>query len=50
MQLTARLAASGTAGAVGVINHARVPQAVLVALVVWFKEFFALYRSACALI
>ena len=49
-QLAARLVASSTAKAAGVINHARVPQAVLIVLVVWFKEFFALYCLACALI
>ena len=49
-QLAARLAAGGTAKAVGVINYARVPQAVLIVLIVWFKEFFTLYYLACALI
>ena len=34
MWLAARLVAGGTAGAVGVINCARVPQAVFIVLVV----------------
>ena len=48
--LAARLAAGGTAGAVEVADCARVPRAVLIMLVVWFKEFFALYCLAYALI
>ena len=50
MRLAARLAAGGTARAVGVIDRAGVPRAVLVVLIVWFKEFFTLYRSAYTLI
>ena len=49
-QLAVRLAASGTARAAGVIDYARVLWAVLIALVVWFKEFFTLYCLAYALI
>ena len=32
--LATRLAAGGIAGAIGVINHARVPQAILIVLIV----------------
>jgi len=38
------------ASAVGVTNCARALQAVLIALIVWFKEFLALYRLAHTLI
>jgi hypothetical protein len=52
--LAARLAAGLTAGciagAVGVIDCARALRAVLRVLIVWFKEFLALYRLAYALI
>ena len=34
MRLAARLAASGTAGAIGVIDYAGVPQAVFIVLIV----------------
>ena len=50
MRLAAKLAASGTARAVRVVNRIRALQAVLIVLMVWFKEFFALYRLAYALI
>ena len=49
-QLAARLAAGSTARATGVIDYARVLQAILIVLVVWFKEFFTLYYLACTLI
>jgi len=38
------------ASAVGVTNYARALWAVIIALIVWFKEFLALYRLAYALI
>jgi len=38
------------AGAIGVADYARALQAVLVALIVWFEEFLALYCLAYALI
>jgi len=38
------------ASAIGVADCARVLWAVLIALIVWFEEFLALYRLACALI
>jgi len=38
------------ASAVGVIDYARVLWAVYIVLIVWFKEFLALYRLAYALI
>jgi len=52
--LAARLAAKLTVGCiasvVGVIDRARVLQAVYKVLVVWFGEFLALYRLDYALI
>ena len=50
MRLAAKLTVGCMAGAIGVTNCARALWAVLIALVVWFKEFLALYRSAYALI
>ena len=38
------------AGAIGVTNRARALWAVLIALIVWVREFLALYRLVCALI
>ena len=38
------------AGAIGVADYARALWAVLIVLMVWFKEFLALYRLARALI
>ena len=38
------------AGAIGVINRAKVLRAVYVVLIVWFREFLALYRLAYTLI
>ena len=49
-QLATRLAVGCTAGDKGVADCAGALRAVLVKLVVWFKEFLALYRSARALI
>ena len=49
-RLAAELTAGCAAGAVGVAGYIRVLRAVLVALVVWFKEFLALYRLAYTLI
>ena len=49
-RLAAGLAAGYTAGDTGVADCARALRAVLIELVVWFKEFLALYRSARALI
>jgi len=49
-RLAAELTAGCTAGAIGVANCARALRAVLVALIVWFEEFLALYRLARALI
>jgi len=48
--LAAELMVGCTAGAVGVADYTRALWAVLVALIVWFKEFLALYCLACALI
>ena len=39
-----------TAGAIGVTDHARVLRAVYKVLIVWFREFLALYRLDHALI
>ena len=49
-RLAAKLTAGCTAGAAGVVDRAGVLWAVLVVLMVWFKEFLALYRLAYALI
>jgi len=52
-ELAAQLATELTAGmvsATGVTDYAGVLQAVFVALMVWFKEFLALYCSTYALI
>ena len=49
-QLATKLTAGCTAGAVGVVDRARVLQAVFIVLIVWFKEFLALCRSAYTLI
>jgi len=49
-RLAAKLTAGYTASAVEVANYARALRAVLVALIVWFKEFLALYYLAYALI
>ena len=50
MWLAAKLTAGYTAGAIGVINCTRALWAVLIALIVWFEEFLALYYSAYTLI
>ena len=50
VQLAAKLTAGCTAGAIGVADRARVLRAVYVVLVVWFREFLALYCLAYALI
>jgi len=50
MRLAAELTAGCTASAVGVADYARALWAILIALIVWFKEFLALYRLAHALI
>jgi len=49
-RLAAKLTAGYIAGAIGVTNYTRALQAVLVALIVWFKEFLALYHLAYTLI
>ena len=49
-QLAARLVVGYIVEDIEVINCARVLQAVLIELVVWFKEFLALYRSVYTLI
>jgi len=48
--LAAKLTAGCTASAVGVVDRARVLWAVCEVLIVWFKEFLALYCLDCALI
>ena len=48
--LAAKLTAGYTAGAVGVIDCAKVLRAVYVVFIVWFREFLALYYLARALI
>ena len=48
--LAAELTAGCMAGAIGVIDCAGVLWAVCIVLIVWFREFLALYRLACALI
>jgi len=50
IRLAAKLTAGCMAGAVGVTDRARVLQAVYKVLVVWFKEFLALYRLDYTLI
>ena len=49
-RLAAKLTAGCIAGAVGVIDRAGVLQAVYKVLIVWFREFLALYRLNYALI
>jgi len=49
-RLAAKLTAGYIASAVGVANYARALRAVLIALVVWFEKFLALYHLARALI
>ena len=49
-RLAAKFTAGYTAGAVGVIDRARVLRAVYIVLAVWFREFLALYRLTYALI
>ena len=49
-RLAAKLAAGSMAGAAGVVDYTGVLQAVFIVLMVWFKEFFALYHLAYALI
>jgi len=49
-QLAAKLTAGCMAGAVGVIDCARVLQAVYKVLIVWFREFLALYHLDYTLI
>ena len=49
VQLATRLVVE-TVSTIGVAGYTRVLQAVLIALVVWFKVFLALYRLARALI
>ena len=48
--LAAKLTAGCMAGAVGVIDRARVLWAIYKVLIVWFGEFLALYRLDRALI
>jgi hypothetical protein len=48
--LATRLMAGYIASAIGVIDCTRVLWAVLKVLIVWFKEFLALYRLAYTLI
>ena len=50
IQLAAKFTAGYTAGTIGVIDRAGVLRAVCVVLIVWFREFLALYRLARALI
>jgi len=49
-RLATKLMAGCAASAVGVAGYAGALRAVLVALIVWFKEFLALYYLAYALI
>ena len=48
--LAAKLTVGYMAGAVGVIDCAKVLRAVYIVLAVWFKEFLALYHLAYTLI
>ena len=50
MWLAAKLTAGCIAGAIGVADYTRALRAVLIAFIVWFKEFLALYYLAYALI
>jgi len=50
VRLAAKLTVGCMAGAIGVADYARALRAVFIALMVWFKEFLALYRLARALI
>jgi len=50
MWLAAKLTVGYTASTIGVANYARALRAILIALIVWFKEFLALYRLAYTLI
>ena len=49
-QLAAGLTVGYIAGDKEVTDYAKVLQAVLIELIVWFREFLALYRLARALI
>ena len=48
--LAAELMAGYTASAIGVVDRARVLRAIYIVLIVWFREFLALYHLAYALI
>ena len=50
IQLAAKLVVGYTVGDIGVIDCAKALQAVLIELIVWFKEFLALYCLVYALI
>jgi len=50
MWLAAKLTVGYIACAIEVTNRARALRAVLIALIVWFKEFLALYYLAYTLI
>jgi len=49
-RLATKLMAGYIVGAVGVIDYTRVLRAVCKVLIVWFREFLALYRLDHALI
>jgi len=50
VRLAAKLAVGCTGSTIGVADYTRVLQAILILLIVWFKGFLALYRSARTLI
>jgi len=50
VRLATKLMVGCTAGAIGVADRARVLRAVCKVLIVWFREFLALYRLDYALI
>jgi len=49
-RLAAKLMAGCAAGAIGVADYAGVLRAIYIVLMVWFREFLALYHLAYALI
>ena len=50
IQLAAKLVVGYIVGDIGVIDYARALWAVLIELIVWFKEFLALYCLVYTLI
>ena len=49
-RLAARLVVDCIVEDIGVVDYARALRAILIELIVWFKEFLALYRLVYTLI